>query len=140
MHLTALHIWEINDMKQNRNSICLTVIAALVIFAGCSQKRAAPISGEATINDVCDSLWTYFSFETGAVVGQSKFCDRQEDEMWASRKDWDIAFCGELLRTNGGTSGTGVGGIQKNTITDFYNLTEAPVDGYIQDSIVVVCR
>ena len=55
--------------------------------------------------------WTYYSLETGSVIGLSDFGDEEVDERWRVRKDWDIALCGELIRTNSGTSGVGEGGI-----------------------------
>lgn len=85
------------------------------------------------VEGLSDDRWTYFSFSESKVVGTSEFGSGEEDALWAGRDDWDIAICGEFLRTNSGTSGMGSGGIQRNTITDFYNLTEAPEDGYIVD-------
>lgn len=59
------------------------------------------LQGECTLNGLSADKWTYFSFETGDVVGQSTFADEQEDASWAARTDWDLAICGEHLKTNG---------------------------------------
>ena len=45
--------------------------------------------------------WTYISSFLG---------DESSDAAWALRDDWDIAICDSLIRTNGGTSGRGLGG------------------------------
>lgn len=54
--------------------------------------------------------WTYISLENGTVVGSSFLGDESSDAAWALRDDWDIAICDSLIRTNGGTSGWGLGG------------------------------
>ena len=112
------------------------ISAAILVLAGCSrvpsQTRVDSGSGM-TVEGLGDDHWTYFSFSRSEVVGTSEFGSDEQDALWAGRTDWDIAICGEFLRTNSGTSGAGDGGIQKNTVTDFYNLTEAPEDGYVVD-------
>ena len=55
------------------------------------------------------SQWTYYSLENNKVIGTSVFGDSVSDRSWSERTDWDIAFCGTLIRTNGGDSGKGQG-------------------------------
>ena len=52
--------------------------------------------------------------------------NKEQDAQWASRKDWDIAICGDYIKTNGGTSGNGFAGAQINTTSTYDALTEAP--------------
>ena len=52
-------------------------------------------------------------------MGTSAFGDSSADSEWRQRTDWDIAVCGDLIRTNSGMSGTGNGGIQ--VVPDDYN-------------------
>lgn len=92
------------------------------------------ISGEQVISGLSDTQWTYFSFETGDVVGTSTFASDEEDEVWSMRKDWDFAICGDYLKTNGGTSGEGLGGIQRDSTATFATIVEAPSTGYLLDS------
>ena len=116
--LTAACIW----------AISLAAAVSCQVFRG-----PEPVSGEVTFA-ISDTEWTYFCFETGAVVGTSEFGDKDQDAEWAVRTDWDIAFCGDYIRTNSGDSGAGKGGIQRNTTDNFYSLTEAPAEGYITDT------
>lgn len=78
------------------------------------------------------SQWTYYSLENNKVIGTSVFGDSVSDRSWSERTDWDIAFCGTLIRTNGGDSGKGQGGIQ---ISDkqYATVEEAPSFGYVTD-------
>lgn len=131
-------------------SILRTAISAisavlLLVVAGCNrepaQERVDSGAGGVVVEGLGDDHWTYFSFSESRVVGTSEFGSAEEDALWAGRGDWDIAICGEFLRTNSGTSGVGNGGIQRNTLTDFHNLTEAPADGYLEDvDDIVVAR
>ena len=81
---------------------------------------------------VDDAHWTYYSLEQGKIVGTSLFGDGNEDARWKQRTDWDIAVCGDLLRTNSGSSGMGEGGLQ---VLDraFPSVEEAPRSGYTVD-------
>ena len=93
-----------------------------------------------TIENVSDDHWLYFSFESGQVIGSSKLLDEAEDAAWAKRTDWDIAICGDLIRTNSGTSGNGEGGIQNISNRSFNAIEEAPVSGYQEDTREVVIK
>ena len=53
--------------------------------------------------------WIYFNLRTGEVFNaKAPNQDIREGEQ-KSREDWDLAFCGYHMRTNGGTSGPGKG-------------------------------
>lgn len=98
--------------------------------------REPNVSAELTINGLSDSLWTYFSFEKGAVVGSSRYYSESDDAEWAKRTDWDFAICGDFLKTNSGDSGNGSGGVQRNTTDTFATLETAPETGYLTDKKV----
>ena len=54
--------------------------------------------------------WIYFNLRTGEMFnayGVNR--DIKEGEQ-INRTDWDLAFCGYVMRTNSGTSGIGQGG------------------------------
>ena len=117
------------------------ILTALLLVGACrdGKSEGTPLlQGECTLNGLSADKWTYFSFETGDVVGQSTFADEQEDATWAARTDWDLAICGEHRKTNGGTSGKGLGGILRDTRESFQSLEEAPADGYLNDKITKV--
>ena len=110
------------------------ILAISVLSAACQRTPGPPpVSGEVSFA-LSETEWTYFSFETGGVVGTSVFGNLDQDAAWAERTDWDIAFCGDYIRTNSGASGAGLGGIQRNTTDNFFSLTEAPEEGYIIDT------
>lgn len=118
--------------------IIFSLLAALVLLASCSDGADNSASGQAvgksgemnvTAND---AVWTYYSIEQNKVMGTSVFGDSTADSQWKQRTDWDIAICGDLIRTNSGTSGTGNGGLQ--AVPQGYNeLENAPQSGYITD-------
>ena len=118
--------------------IIFSLLAALVLLASCSDGADNSASGQAvgksgemnvTAND---GVWTYYSIEQNKVMGTSGFGDSTADSQWKQRTDWDIAICGDLIRTNSGTSGTGNGGLQ--VVPQGYNeLENAPQSGYITD-------
>lgn len=96
-----------------------------VIKAG-RENTATPVSNS---ND----KWVYYSLEQNKQVGVSSFGDSVADGKWASRTDWDIAICGDLIRTNSGASGIGLGGIQES-LEDYSTLKQAPAYGYETDT------
>ncbi|MBR1522807.1 MAG: hypothetical protein IJ627_03950 [Bacteroidales bacterium] len=120
------------------NRKIIVILAALLALMACDDAREqapANVTRENVVIDgLNDSQWTYFSFETGTVVGTSEFGNSSEDASWAARLDWDFAICGEYLKTNGGTSGNGKGGLQRDREHTFAGLEWAPLDGYLQDT------
>lgn len=117
--------------------ILMVMTALLLVACGGERMREPNIQGELVLEGIDDTHWTYFSFESGSVVGQSDWMDAEGDALWAARDDWDIAICGNYIRTNSGTSGKGMGGIQLNTENAFLSLKQAPADGYLVDSLYV---
>ncbi len=115
-----------------------TLFAAFTLLVSCTDgvddgKKTSPIgkTGDVSIT-ANDAVWTYYSLEQGKTVGTSAFGDSSADSEWRQRTDWDIAVCGDLIRTNSGMSGTGNGGIQ--VVSDDYNqLQNVPQSGYIID-------
>ena len=118
--------------------IILTALAALALLASCSDgtddSKPTPSVGKSGDISVTanDAVWTYYSLEQGKAVGTSAFGDGAADSDWRQRTDWDIAVCGDLLRTNSGSSGMGEGGLQ---VLDraFPSVEEAPRSGYTVD-------
>ena len=120
--------------------IFLCAVAA-ISFCSCRSGEGSdlpPVQDELTISGLSSTKWTYFSFETGQVVGQSTFLSAEEDREWEQRLDWDLAICGDYIKTNGGDSGQGLGGIQRDYTSNFLTLTEAPADGYLIDKTQIV--
>lgn len=98
----------------------MKIIRKMVIFAALllplvscidSGKQEPEIIGSEVEFVSVPDQWTYISLEQGAVVGTGKLGDASSDAEWAMRRDWDIAICDTLFRTNGGNSGGGYGGI-----------------------------
>ena len=87
-----------------------------------------PIGLEAftfTIDATNREAWVYFSFASGGLV---------EIEDALNSKAWDIGFQITKVKLNGGVSGPGVGGVVMLTETTFEAVTEAPADGYREDT------
>jgi len=122
--------------------IALMLTLALAFFSascnGGSGEPEAQSEKEIVIGGLGDDHWTYFSFDTGAPVGTSVFLSDEEDKTWAARDDWDFAICGDYIKTNGGSSGGGMGGIIKDTQDNYLNIDTAPVEGYSTDGIANV--
>jgi hypothetical protein len=116
--------------------IILCAVAATLLLASCQGGRREPnVSRELVLEGLSADKWTYFSFETGAAVGTSDYLDETQDAAWAERSDWDFAICGDYIKTNGGTSGNGAGGVQRNASDAFLQITEAPESGYLVDTL-----
>ncbi len=120
--------------------IVLFPLIAAVLCCGCGRGggHEPAVAAEVTISGLEEGRWVYFSVRDGSTVGSSTFLSESEDAEWAERRDWDFAICGDLLKTNGGTSGKGAGGILRDSGHNFQTLTEAPADGYLTDSPGVV--
>ena len=129
-----------------RSIVIFAALAAAVATTGCADDNNGAAGGDKrpvmnTVSiPVTDSTWTYFSLSEGVVVGTSRLTDKSGDAQWSARKDWDFALCGDMLRTNSGTSGIGQGGVQAVTRLNFNALETAPESGYSIDTEVVVKR
>lgn len=90
-------------------------LLCVLINAGCVENSDnfsdSDIDTELTIEGISDTHWTYISLENNRVVGTSPLDDPDGDEEWRKRTDWDIALCGDMIKTNSGDSGIGEGGI-----------------------------
>jgi len=110
-----------------------------LLFPACTSVGVKKLEDkEFTIEGINDTEWTYFSFETGATVGRSTFLSDEEDAAWAERDDWDFAICGNRLKTNGGDSGKGLGGVHKNTTDNYYEIESAYSGSYQLDSLQTI--
>lgn len=76
-------------------------------------------------DSMSDNAWTYYSFSSGSEV---------KPATPATSTDWDIAFKGLSIATNGGTSGTGNHEVVRLAGQDFDTLTQAPASGYSADA------
>ena len=117
------------------------VLAAATSLSSCGSGDNSDVplvQDELTISRLSSTKWTHFAFDTGQVVGQSTFLSETEDREWAQRLDWDFAICGDYIKTNGGDSGQGLGGIQRDYTSNFLTLSEAPADGYLIDKTQIV--
>lgn len=72
---------------------------------------------------VGNNAFTFFSLRTGEIVASAD----------SATTGWDLAFKGTTILVNGGVSGPGNGAAQ---VVDgvFADVTEAPADGWAQDS------
>ena len=91
-------------------------ILIALLSIGCVKYEAAPFTGKVLprrsgyINEVTND-WIYYNLRTGEIFNaQQVNSDIREGEQ-KTRMDWDLAFCGNKLRTNSGTSGNGRGGV-----------------------------
>ena len=101
-------------------------------------KREPNVERNITISGLSSTHWTYFSFETGNIVGTGMLDNDKDDAIWAKRTDWDFAICGDMIKTNSGTSGKGLGGVQKISSQNFEDLSNAPLFGYAIDKIQII--
>jgi hypothetical protein len=69
--------------------------------------------------------FTYFSFETGAVVTPATP---------SASVDWDLAFKSTTLISNSGVSGAGTVSVKRHAGADFDALTQADASGYLIDA------
>jgi hypothetical protein len=109
--------------------------------------RAENVSLDVNDGDYPDfAKWYYFSFTSGQIVGSGDFTlvDVQgnigtevPDAAWADRTDWDIAFHGSDIRTNGAAALLIADASSPTPLIDVYaNLTQAPADGYEADELL----
>lgn len=135
-------------MTKTKNTWLLLAATGSILLAGCAAEGSddrgnSPETAHTktlAVEGLDDNRWVYISLETGETLGTSTLGDTAQDAAWKTRTDWDIALCGELVRTNGGTSGNGQGGIQAITNKSFNALDEAPADGYAADTDEAIVR
>ena len=76
--------------------------------------------------------WIYFSFSTGAEVSDVNDSNYQTD------MTWDIAFNRYNVRTNGGSSGSGMAAAYDAGEVGFDNVEEALETGFMLDSSIQI--
>ena len=118
-----------------KRGIMILVVGGLLFTTACSndEKQPAPAVDLTVSFQVQERMWTYLQLESGQVVGTSALGDEAADAEWKKRTDWDIAFCGDLIRTNGGTSGNGEAAFQV-VERPYQQVEEAPANGYQADT------
>lgn len=95
--------------------------------------RVAPVDGAVTaatltVDATDNSVWTHVSLREGAIV---EVTDPAADARW------DLAFNRVNIRTNSGTSGTGLGGAVEASVTVFDEVLEVPVDAAFEADVMV---
>ena len=120
---------------------CIWIVVLFLCWACADDQDPVPEQEEhdLTISGINGEQWTYISLKNGTVTGTSVFGDPEENARWAKRTDWDLAICGEYLRTNSGTSGEGKGGILFLENATYEAVTAAPTGEYITDEILYKC-
>ncbi|SFN95841.1 HmuY protein [Capnocytophaga haemolytica] len=108
--------------------------------------EAAPVDPKTTVNlDFAGTTakeitldatkdWVYFSLKEGKVVSPTTP---------EKSTDWDIAFYLYGVKTNGGESGTGKGGVIETGSTDFDTVTQTTITNFVTDkdgSLVISYR
>ncbi len=119
-------------MKKTVKLLIVTVlIGGLFSLNGCKKDKypepepsPTQLSSKEAVIDASDyASWVYFSFNKGTTVTISDF---------QTSTDWDIAFHRDDIRTNGGLSGSGQGGIQESA-SEYSAIITAPETGYVVD-------
>ena len=75
--------------------------------------------------------WLYFNLRTGEVFNKIKVNGDIKEGEQRERLDWDLAFCGYVMRTNSGTSGKGKGGaadLGYGNYTSWTSVDQLPTD------------
>ncbi|MDO4229966.1 MAG: HmuY family protein [Capnocytophaga sp.] len=102
--------------------VFLSVALLSFAFTSCSKEETTPTPTDGNVKEfknlqLFSDNWTYFSFDQGTAI---KVANPTEST------DWDIAFYYYYVKTNGGTSGKGNGGLFKTESKDFAAITEVP--------------
>lgn len=71
--------------------------------------------------------WTHVSLRAGEV--QNELAGDPSTDL-----DWDVAFSRTMLRTNGGSSGTGDGEAVEQALASLSELATLPADGWVYDA------
>lgn len=105
----------------NKIKYAFTILAVLSLLVSCKEEvDDTPVlrlsETELTLEP---GKWIYYRISDNTMVGRSTIGDTEQDKEWAERLDWDIAFSEGGIRTNGGTSGPGNGGITVISDDDF---------------------
>lgn len=82
---------------------------------------------EIDVDATAGDAWTYVSLRDGAVVTVSDA---------ATEGGWDLGISRTRMRTNGGTSGAGMGAAVETSATEIAALEEAPASGWAIDELL----
>ncbi|WP_224244579.1 HmuY family protein [Hyalangium gracile] len=82
-----------------------------------------PTTGELQVNATDSNAWVYLRVDQGVVQVANP----------ESSLDWDVAVRRTQFRTNGGSSGPGVGGARIAEQSDFAAVQKASTVGYVDD-------
>lgn len=94
--------------------ILYNILIAL-LSTGCVKYEAAPFTGKVLprrsgyVNNITND-WIYYNLRTGELFNAYQVNADIIEGGQKHRLDWDLAFCGNKLRTNSGSSGNGRGG------------------------------
>lgn len=94
--------------------ILYSILIAL-LSTGCVKYEAAPFTGKVLprrsgyVNNITND-WIYYNLRTGELFNAYQVNADIIEGGQKHRLDWDLAFCGNKLRTNSGSSGNGRGG------------------------------
>ncbi len=94
---------------------CLMVACCCLMATSCVKYDALPFDGKTLPRKSGYSTgvtndWVYFNLRTGEIFNKYKVNGDIKEGQQKERLDWDLAFCGYVMRTNSGTSGSGQGG------------------------------
>lgn len=125
-----------------KNKILFPLLILLAsIMTSCSSDSDTsgddPKTNLLQLGKISTDRWTYVSLANNKVIGTSIFGSAAEDSIWHNRTDWDIALCGQYMRTNSGTSGKGKGGAAKIIGKTYETLKAIPSDSIKTDSIII---
>lgn len=101
-------------MRNMKRYLYSTLIAFLCM--ACVKYEALPFTGKVLprrsgyVNEVTND-WIYYNLRTGEIFNAYQVNSDIREEEQKTQTDWDLAFCGNKLRTNSGTSGNGRGGV-----------------------------
>ena len=105
----------------NKTRYIIPILAVLSLLVSCKEEvDDAPTLRQSEAELTLEpGKWIYYRISDNTMVGRSTIGDAEEDKEWADRLDWDIAFSEGGIRTNGGASGRGNGGITVISNGDF---------------------
>ena len=113
-------------MNKRYINILLCLAAVVLCMSSCRDRSddREPVEVETLLTLTLEpGKWIYYSISDSSIVGRSDIGDAEQDQEWAAQLNWDIAFSESGIRTNGGTSGRGKGGL--TVISDsIYSLTK----------------
>jgi hypothetical protein len=113
---------------KNFSFYLVLILSYAIAFSSCKKDEPDlnPADGKTVTIDATDyEEWTYFSFSTGDVL----IVSNPETET-----NWDLGFLRNHIKTNGGTSGSGMGEVYDAGVVSFESVTEAPTAGYVSDN------